>query len=290
MEILQTLVPLLIKLSLAGLILAVGLNAAPGDLLFVLHRPRLLAPATLAVIIIPPIIAGLLVSLLPVEPVVKAAIMLMAISPVPPLVPGKELAVGGRREYAYGLYVAMVLLSIVSVPTLLAIVTRLYGRQDFVSVGSIARIVAFGVIAPLAIGVAIRQFAPRFAAKAWSVVYKLSMVIVLIAIVPVIAKNWGQLAELIGDGAAMAMAMAGVSILALGVGHLLGGPNIDDRATLATAASVRHPGIAISIAAASFQDARVNAAVLLFMLVGLLVSVPYAAWIKRQHHPTPAHA
>lgn len=279
-DMLHALIPLLIKLSLAGLVLAVGMHAAPGDLLYVMRRPRLLAPATLAVVILPPIMAGLLVWALPLEPVVKAGIMLMAISPVPPLVPGKEIAIGGRRSYAYGLYVAMALLTIVSVPALLAVITPLFGRQDFISVGAIARSVAIGVLAPLALGVVIRQVAPPFAAKTWSLIYKLSMLMILVAVVPVIAKNWGQIADLIGNGAVLAM--AAVSAISLAIGHLLGGPDIGDRAALAIAASVRHPGISMSIVATSIHDARVAAAVLLFMLVGLIVSIPYAAWIKRR--------
>jgi BASS family bile acid:Na+ symporter len=75
--------------------------------------------------------------------------------------------------------------------------------------------------------------------------------------------------------------MALVIVIALGGGHLLGGPDLEDRATLAIASSVRHPGIAMMLANANFADKRITAAVLLFLLVGMVVGIPYKRWIKR---------
>lgn len=290
MEALQALIPILITLSLAGLVLAVGLNSSRQDLLYVLTRPKLLFRAVTSVMIIPPVVAGLLIAMLPIEPIVKAGIMLMAISPVPPLVPGKELGVGGRKNYAYGLYVAMALLTIISVPIVMGITSSIFDRNDHVSIANIARTTFLGVLLPLAVGLAIRALAPGFASRAWSIVYKLSMLLVVLAFLPVIIKVWPALQSLIGNGTLLAM--AAVTLICLGVGHVLGGPELRDRATLAIASSVRHPGIAMSLASSLFTDTRVTAAVLLFMLVGMLVSVPYTMWVKRHQHPPSmaAHA
>ncbi len=287
MQALSTLIPMLITVSLAGLVLAVGLNAGRGDLLYVLHRPAQLLKAILAVIVIPPVAAAIIITIMtPLAPVVKAGIMLMAISPVPPLVPGKELSVGGRKEYAYGLYAAMALLTIVSVPAVVALTTTAFDRHDYVSVASIARTVGLGVLLPLGIGVAVREIAPVFAARIWRLIYQISMVLVLLAFILVLIQAWPAIVELIGNGTVLAM--AAVTVIAIVGGHVLGGPDRRDRATLATASAVRHPGIAMSIAGASFHDPRVSAAVLLFMLVGLLAAAPYTAWVKRRLH-RPAH-
>ncbi|HEX5006721.1 MAG TPA: hypothetical protein VFV70_06380 [Hyphomonadaceae bacterium] len=290
MEALQALIPVLLTVSLAGLVLAVGLNAARQDLLYVLTRPRLLFRALASVLVIPPIVAGLVIAFLPIEPVAKAGIMLMAISPVPPLVPGKELGVGGRKNYAYGLYVAMALLTIVSVPLVLAITTALFDRNDHISVASIARTTFLGVLLPLAAGLAIRAMAPEFAQRVWGLVYKISLILVLVAFLPIIVKVWPAIQQLIGNGTLLAMAL--VTLICLAVGHTLGGPELRDRATLAVASSVRHPGIAMALASVNFDDPRVTAAVLLFMLVGLVVSIPYTMWVKRHQHPPSmaAHA
>jgi BASS family bile acid:Na+ symporter len=65
-------------------------------------------------------------------------------------------------------------------------------------------------------------------------------------------------------------------------GHWLGGPDPDDRTALAIAASMRHPGVALAIARLNFPDEKlVPAAVLLFILVNLVVTLPYNVWRRR---------
>ena len=79
-------------------------------------------------------------------------------------------------------------------------------------------------------------------------------------------------------------------MICIAPGHLLGGPERIDRATLAVTASVRHPGIAMALASANLTDPRVTAAVLLFMLTGMAASIPYTMWIKRSARAAPAPA
>lgn len=288
MEAVKTLIPLLITFSLAGLVLAVGLHSTRDDITYVLRRPGQLMRAILAVLVLPPVIAGIVVSLLPIAPIAKVAIMLMAISPVPPLVPGKELAVGGRKEYAYGLYVAMALLTLISVPILFAIAGAAFRLEDTPSIANIVIKVFLSVIIPLGLGLLIRRLAPAFAEKAWSIIYKLSMIVVLVAIVPILITSADNLMELVGNGTLFAMGIVALSCLA--IGHFLGGPDRRDRATLAIAASTRHPGIAIAIAGAAFADPRIAAAIVLYLLWGLVLSLPYTRWIKRSHLAQPGHA
>jgi BASS family bile acid:Na+ symporter len=279
MEIVKQLVPLLLTLSLAGVVISVGLNAGRGDLLYVLRRPALLAKAILAVDVIPPAVAILLTALLPIEPVVKAGIVLMSISPVPPMVPGQELGLGARKEYAYGVYVALALVTIVAVPLALAVATRVFGREDSISLAAMIRTVLTGVLIPLAIGVALRLTLPTLAARLAPWLFRLSMLLVVLAFVPIVVSIWPALTQLIGNGTLLTMAV--VIVISLAGGHLLGGPDRTDRGTLAIASAVRHPGIAMMLANANFADKRVTAAVLLYLLVGIVVGLPYRRWIKR---------
>lgn len=284
MEALKQILPLLLGLSLAGLVLTVGLRSGSGALVYVLRRPGLLFKAILAVEIIPPVAAAALIWLLPLEPVVKAGIMLMAISPVPPLVPGQELGIGARKEYAYGIYFSMALLTIVAVPLVFDFAARLFGHGRTLPFHLIASTVATGVLIPLTLGAIIRMLAPDFAYRAATWVYRLSMVLVVIVFLPILASIWPAMRDLIGNGAVIAMAV--LTVITLAGGHLLGGPADLDRATLAVAASVRHPGIAMLIANTAFEDKRVTAAVLLYLLVSMVVGVFYKQWFKRTH-PAP---
>lgn len=279
MEAIKALIPILLTVSLAGLVLTVGLNSGRGELLFVFRQPKLLARAILAVLVIPPVAAGLLIWALPLTPAVKAGIMLMAVAPVPPLVPGKELKVGGPRHYAYGVYFAMAVLTLISVPLVFTAASAMFGREGEVPMTKLVMTVATGVILPLLIGLAIRKLAPGFADRAAPIVYKLSMLLILAAFLPILIAVWPAVEKLIGNGSLAAM--AATTVVCIAGGHWLGGPERANRAVLAVAASVRHPGIAISLAGANFIGREVQAAVLLYLLVGLVVGAIYGLWLKR---------
>jgi BASS family bile acid:Na+ symporter len=279
MEALKDLIPLIFALSLAVLVLNVGLDAEPGDLLHLFRRPRQLLKAVLAVNVLVPVAAALLVAALPISHVAKAGILLMAMSPVPPLVPGKEKKIGGSRAYSYGLYTALILLAVVVVPVSVAIAGWIYGASIAIPPLAVARNVLLTVVAPLVIGLVIHRFAPKFAARAAKVLNAVAMLLLLTAFIPMLIGAWPAFATLIGDGTVVAMALVGA--FALAAGHLLGGPDRQDRAALAVTSATRHPGIALMIAKANTEDPRVSAAIIGFMIVGLLVAVPYQLWIKR---------
>jgi len=279
MEIVKQVLPILLTLSLAGLVMRVGLDATVDDLLYLMRRPQELLKAMAAVNVIPPAAAALLCLALPIAPVVKAGIMLMAVSPTPPLVPSQELKLGARKEYAYGIYVTMALLAIVVVPIAVSAAARLFGREIAIPFAAIAKTVLVGVLVPLALGMVVRRAAPRFAARLAPIVYTISMALVVAAFLPIVTVIWPDMMRLIGDGTLAAM--AAIVAISLGAGRLLGGPGRLDRGALAIASSVRHPGIAMMLANANFADRRVTAAVLLFMLVSLVLSAIYKIWLKR---------
>jgi len=98
----------------------------------------------------------------------------------------------------------------------------------------------------------------------------------------VLVKMWPALLAQLGDFTLLAIV---VFVLAgLAVGHLLGGPNPDERTVLALSTATRHPGMGIAIAQANApEDHSIAAAILLVFLVGGIVSVPYVKWRRRQH-------
>jgi BASS family bile acid:Na+ symporter len=273
------LVPVLINLSLAAIVVAIGMRATRDELLFGLRRPAMLFKAVIAVDLVPPLAAAGLLWFLPLDPPVKAAIMLMAIAPVPPLVPAKALAAGGRSDFTIGIYVALSLLTIAVVPVMFALASESFGRHDRFPVAGIAMTILTSVVVPLAIGIGVRRLSPSFAGRAAPRIAKLSPVLLAIAFLPVLFTTLPAMIQLAGNGTLAAMAI--VSVIATAAGHLLGGPNPEDRVALAVTAAMRHPGIAIVIASATFHDSRVVAAVLLFLIVGIVVGAVYRAIVAR---------
>jgi bile acid:Na+ symporter, BASS family len=141
------------------------------------------------------------------------------------------------------------------------------------------------VIAPLAAGIMVRHFAPRFAQRMARPVSLFAMVALLVGVLPIVFSAWPAAVSLIGDGTLAAIVVFVVAGLA--AGHLLGGPDPDNRVVLALATATRHPGVAMAVAhAAAPGEKLVLGAVLWYLIVGLLVSAAYLAW--RRHRANAA--
>jgi BASS family bile acid:Na+ symporter len=68
----------------------------------------------------------------------------------------------------------------------------------------------------------------------------------------------------------------------LAIGHLLGGPDPDQRTVLALSTATRHPGVALAIVGANFPGEKAAlAAILLCLIWGTILSIPYVRW--RRH-------
>jgi BASS family bile acid:Na+ symporter len=274
------LVPLMFAGSLTGLLVAVGLDADLDDLFYFFRHPWWLAKAVVAVNLVAPLTAMAVVALVPVSPAVRAGILLMAVSPVPPFIPGRRAQGREHRAYAYGLYVALSLLSTVLVPLTVLALSAFYGRKLDFNPASVAGHVAMAVLPPLAIGLLVRRVAPVFAHHARGVISLISGLVLLASVAAVLARLWPDMIALFGNGAVAAMAV--LAAVTLAAGHMLGGPDPRDRPALALTSASRHPDLALTIAATNTTDPRVTAAILLVMIVGLVLSIPYELWLRRR--------
>jgi len=100
---------------------------------------------------------------------------------------------------------------------------------------------------------------------------------------------WPAMVALVGNFTICAILL--FVVVGLGVGQLLGGPAPDDRAVLALSTAMRHPGVAIGIAHASgSDDTNVVAAVLLAVLIGAVVTIPYVRWRHGRHEAAQERA
>jgi BASS family bile acid:Na+ symporter len=97
------LIRLALQTSILLLVFALGLRATIQDATYLLRQPSLLLKSLVAMNVIVPLVAAILAAVFPLHPAVKITLLLMAVSPVPPILPGKQLKLGGRTSYVYGL-------------------------------------------------------------------------------------------------------------------------------------------------------------------------------------------
>jgi BASS family bile acid:Na+ symporter len=286
MEHLQALLRIAILCSVGAVVLAMGLDASREDLLSVVRRPGKLARAFLAISVIVPATAVLVTSLLPLSLPAQAGLILMSLSPVPPVTPRKGLQLGGSKAYVYGLYATFAFLTLFIVPISVWTLNRILGARAEVSLPELGRLIIVSVLIPLALGLAIRARWPRTAIRLAPRISTLGFILLLIAVLPILVKAWPAMMEMLGNGILLGIvAIVSVAILA---GSLLGGPNPGDRAALAGAAAIRHPGIALMIAKASWSEKGPAAAIVLFLIVSALAVMIYQMALKRILKGRPA--
>ena len=281
---LTAIIVLTLKFSIALSVLSLGLKATLSDALFLFGRPEKLLNSLVSMYIAMPLFAVTVALLFDLTPAVKIALVMMSISPIPPILPGKALRTGGRECYAIGLLVAGSLLSIILIPLALELFQVVFNIPLQMTPRTVALIVLESVLAPLAAGIAVHAFWPAFADRVAGPVAKVGTVLLLAASVPVFIEQSQDMISLIGNGTFAAF--GAFALLGLLIGHILGGPRFEDRPVLALYSSARHPGVAVAIAQANFPQQRIAlAAIALALIIAAILSLPYMNWIKH-HKPT----
>ncbi|HEU4516295.1 MAG TPA: hypothetical protein VFR77_03240 [Steroidobacteraceae bacterium] len=271
-----------INLSMALMVFSVALSAAGERWRDVLARPGLLVRSLIAMFIVMPVVAVLIARNFELNRALLVALLLLALAPVPPVLPSKQIKAGGGASFVLGLLVVAALASIVIAPLGADLIARLFGRELNVPFAPIARVVGISVLLPVLLGLVVARAAPAFATKAAGPISKVAAVLLLVALLPALWASWDAIAAQMTNFTVLAI----VVFVAIGllVGHLLGGPNADDRTALALATATRHPGVAVAVLhAIGPMDQGVVPVVVLYLLVGLVAAAPYVAWRKRTH-------
>jgi BASS family bile acid:Na+ symporter len=150
----------------------------------------------------------------------------------------------------------------------------------------VAKLVALMVLIPLLAGTVTGAYARGLADRIGPRLSRAAAVVLVIGLVLILFKSWRAALGLVGD--ATLAALIGFIVAGLIVGHLLGGPDKGERSVLALASACRHPSIAATIAHLNFPGERaVPAAILLYLVLGVLVSLPYVLWRKRRREAAP---
>jgi len=264
--------------SLLLIVFGLGLRATFADAAFLFRdlfrSPHRLLRAIVAMFLVVPAIAVAMAMLFDLPQPVKVALLAMAVSPMPPILPGKQMKFGGEARFVYGLLVSVSLVAIVVVPLAVEVLAWLFRRDVHVSVRVIATAIAVTILAPLGAGLLLRHVAERAAERLAPWVARFGTVLLVASGAFILVNAYAAIALLVGSGAIVAF--VALAVLGIAVGHGLGGPNPRERTVLAIAAPMRHPGVAIAIAHATFpNDPLSPAAILLMLVVGVIVTTVY---------------
>lgn len=263
----------LIKLAIVALILGIGMGASNADFAYLGRRPALLLRSLLAMYVAVPLATFGLVTLLPLSPAVRAAMLVLAVSAGAPLLP-RKLAKLGNRAYVVSLVLISSLLAIVAVPVWVALFARYYHVETDVTPLATALVIAKAFLLPLLAGVALRALAPDLCRRFDNYVLGLAGIVLAAAGVALLILNWPILLHLRWPGVA---ALLVLMLIAVAIGHVLGGPRPADRTALAITCATRHIGIAV-VVATRFRGPGTLVLLLVYIVATVVVSLLYLRW------------
>jgi BASS family bile acid:Na+ symporter len=273
---LKQLVTLGLQVSIVVTVFGYGLKTTTADLLDVVRRPVLLVRSVAAVLLIMPAVAFTLTRVFEVRHEVEVALVALALSPVPPLLPMKEMKAGGQISYGLGLLALLALLSIATIPLAAHVLASLLDRPLAVAPSAVARLALITVLVPLVAGIIVRARATAIADRIAPGLSLGAKLLLVVAATALLAGVWRSVWEATGQGAVAAITV--FIVIGLAVGHLSGGPQRETSVVVGLSCACRHPAIAFAIASGNFPNQRFGGAIILYLLVSLLVGVPYVRW------------
>jgi BASS family bile acid:Na+ symporter len=267
-------------ISLAVLVFGSGLGARFDDVSALLRRPGLLARSLFAVLIVAPALAVALVWALDLSKEVAIALVALAVSPLPPLLPGRGERAGGRAEYGLGLVFILAVLALPAIAVAAVILEALFGRDYVVTPWAVGRLLILSILLPLAAGMTVARISPTTARRLSVLIETAQRWLLPIAMVVLLISAAPQMLALLGNHTLGAIGI--FVVVSFAAGHLLGGPDRRDATVLAFATSCRHPATALALASANFPDSDEHAAVALYGLVTAAVGAAYAFALRRR--------
>lgn len=276
---------LLATTSILLLVFALGARATFADATSLVRElfrpPHWLLRALAAMYVVVPAAAVGMSLVLDLPRPIRVGLLAIAVAPIPPILPRRQLESGGSPGHVIGLLVAVSLSAIVQVPLMVEVIGRVFGREASFGAGRVAGVIGMTILVPLAAGLVLRWLTPRRAGQVAPWASRVGTALLAVAVIAILVKAGPAMMSLM-RGEAM-LAIVGMAAVAIGAGHWLGGPSPSDRVILAFAAAMRHPGLALAVATANLpEEPRMLAAILLYVLVALVLTSLYGAGIRRQ--------
>ncbi len=277
---------LLVKVSVVVSVFAIGLKSTLSDAFHLFRRPAQLLRAVLAMNVLMPLFALAVVMTFNLNPAVRLALVVLSVSPIPPILPNRAVKAGGKENYIIGLLVAISILSVIVIPITLEVFQWVSGKPLGISPGEVFVKVAVTVLIPLIVGILCRTLSVSIADRAAKPLALIGTIVLALCCLPILFTSFKAIMTLIGDGTLLAL--AAFAVVGILIGHLLGGPRAPNRAVLALATSTRHPAVALTIAQANFPDQKLTTPlILVYLVISFILFVPYVNWMKRSHSELP---
>jgi BASS family bile acid:Na+ symporter len=200
-----------------------------------------------------------------------------------PLALRRSLDAGGHPAFAPGLQISILMFAVVSMPLSVAVINHVYGTHGSLLPLHLMKQVVTVQLLPLGLGVASGWLLPRAAAWLRPRLERLGKLLLLLLLAKFAFEFRNDLSR---AGTGMVLAMVMTTAGALGVGHVLGGPEPGTRSAVAVVSAARNLGLALLTATLNAAPAAVTAVLPVYSFVSAITMLPYILWRRRRRPPS----
>ncbi|SOH92662.1 bile acid:Na+ symporter, BASS family [Monaibacterium marinum] len=284
------LIEIFLPLSLAFIMFSLGLGLTPGDFTRVARMPTAFAIGAIAQVVVLPLVAFALLPLFRVQPELAVGVMILACAPGGVTSNVITKLAGEAVALSVSLTAVVSLLSVVTVPMLVAFSVWFFMGEDApeVDVTSLAVTMFMLTAVPVGLGVAMRAFATSFAIRFEVIAGRIAAVLFVLIVIGAVAANWALFITYLP---VLGPLLVLLNILMLAIGYALalaGGLDVRERITVAIEAGVQNSTVGITVGAivgAGAAGAALGPFSLAAGVYGItmyFVAVPVLLWMRRK--------
>jgi bile acid:Na+ symporter, BASS family len=278
---LDRVINILVTITLIEMMVLVGLRVRFAELAQTARNLRLVARAAVANYVLVPAVTVALLMLFHVGAMVAAGFLVLAVCPGAPYGPPFAAIARANVPVAVGLMAILAGTSTIISPALLHVLLPLVSGGEAPQidlVGMLGALLATQLL-PLLLGLVVRHRRPQVADRLLAPLELVSKLLNLAVAGLILGTQFRMLAEIPVAG------FAGMLILlfaSLAIGWLAGGPERDDRRTMALTTSLRNVGLGLVIVTGNFAGTPAVSAALAYGIVEVLGSLVAALWWARR--------
>lgn len=274
---------ILLPLALAFIMLALGVGLTPGDFRRIFTRPRALLIGAVLQYVSLPLLAMAIVAFLPAPPVLKVGIVLLAACPGGTTSNLLTHMARGDVALSISLTALTSLTSMITVPIVLMIALALFMGPDAPQVGLVTTgfVIFLLTVVPVAIGMAIRQFAPKAASLLDRHSRLLSGVVFTAVVLATLIADRDQMASRFAEAGLIALSLnIAAMVVAFGVASLVM-LKMKQRIALTLECGLQNATLAIVVAVGMLGDVAYAVPAAIYGLIMFVTAGVFILWARR---------
>jgi BASS family bile acid:Na+ symporter len=250
--------------------LAMGMSLTMAQILQPLRNVRLVFLALLANFVLTPLLAYVIIRVIPLEQSLQIGLVVLATAAGAPFLPKLVQGAKGNIAFGVGLMTLLMVVTIVYMPLVLPLLLPGVAINPW----DIAKSLIVLMLIPLAIGLLFKSHSPDSAAHWAAVLNKISGLAILILLVVGLGLNVSNIIDLLGSLGLLALLLFIAGSLLIGL--LLGGRDPAVRSVMGLGTAQRNVAAAILVSVQNFSDTNTVPFVLVAAVLLLLVLLPTA--------------